>query len=75
VTGFTRRFQPEKPTTVGQAAIALASGEAADLLSEDLARLEAESMAEEAVRADIAMEVQAQKEFNQHLCIHSTCWV
>jgi hypothetical protein len=64
--GFTRRFQPEKPTTVGQAAIALASGEAAELLSEDLARLEAESMAEEAVRADIAMEVQAQKEFNQH---------
>jgi chromosome segregation ATPase len=66
VTGFTRRFQPEKPTTVGQAAIALASGEAAELLSEDLARLEAESMAEEAVRADIAMEVQAQKEYNQH---------
>ncbi|CAM6028742.1 unnamed protein product [Sphagnum balticum] len=64
--GFTRRFQPEKPTTVGQAAIALASGEAAELLSEDLARLEAESMAEEAVRADITMEVQAQKEFNQH---------
>jgi hypothetical protein len=64
--GFTRRFQPEKPTTKGRAAIALASGEAAESVSEELARLEAEAMAEKAVAADIAMEIRAQSNINDH---------
>lgn len=64
LTGFTRRFQPEKPTTIGQAAIALTSGEAADLVAEELVRLEAETMAAQAVAADIAMEVREQRETN-----------
>lgn len=62
--GFTRRFQPDKPTTVGQAAIALTSGEAADLVAEDMARIEAEAMATQAVVADIANEVRALRENN-----------
>ncbi|CAK9266573.1 unnamed protein product [Sphagnum jensenii] len=62
--GFTRRFQPEKPTTKGQAAVALASGEAAENVSEELARLEAEALADKAVAADIAMEVRAQRDIN-----------
>ncbi len=70
-TGFTRRFQPEKPTTKGQAAIALASGDAADNVAEELARLEAEAMTEKAVAADIAMELHAQRDisddFNKQL--------
>ncbi len=66
LTGFTRRFQPEKPTTKGQAAIALASGEAAESVSGELARLEAEAMAEKAVAADIAMEIRAQSNINDH---------
>ncbi|CAM6036449.1 unnamed protein product [Sphagnum compactum] len=69
--GFTRRFQPEKPTTKGQAAIALASGDAADNVAEELARLEAEAMAEKAVAADIAMELHARSDisddFNKQL--------
>lgn len=62
--GFTRRFQPDKPTTIGQAAIALTSGEAADLVAEDMARIEAEAMATQAVVADIANEVRALRENN-----------
>lgn len=61
-SGFTRRFQPHKAVTVGQAAIALASGDTSDQLAEELTRLEAERMAEEAVAADAAMEARAQKE-------------
>lgn len=63
-TGFTRRFQPDKPTTSGQAAIALASGDLSDQISEELARLQAEAMAEEAVAADTAMKARTQEELN-----------
>jgi small-conductance mechanosensitive channel len=62
--GFTRRFQPEKAATIGQAAIALASGESAEIFSEELARFEAQRMADEAVAADEAAEEQKQKELN-----------
>ncbi|KAH9553102.1 hypothetical protein CY35_09G101900 [Sphagnum magellanicum] len=64
--GFTRRFQPEKPTTKGQAAIALASGDAADNVAEELARLEAKAMAEKAVAADIAMELHARRDISDN---------
>jgi hypothetical protein len=49
--GFTRMFQPQKPATNGQAAIALTSGDTSEQLGEELARLEAERMADEAVAA------------------------
>ncbi|KAM5551384.1 hypothetical protein ABKV19_026288 [Rosa sericea] len=49
--GYTRLFQPNKPVTKAQAAIALATGEYADVVSEELARIEAETMAEKAVDA------------------------
>lgn len=55
-------FQPQKPATNGQAAIALASGETTEQLGEELARLEAERMADEAVAADAVMEARTQKE-------------
>ncbi|KAH7426981.1 hypothetical protein KP509_10G025100 [Ceratopteris richardii] len=60
--GRTRRLQPLKPVTKGQAAVALATGEAWELVSEELARLEAESVAEAAVVAELALEAKAQKE-------------
>ncbi|KAI5058955.1 hypothetical protein GOP47_0025274 [Adiantum capillus-veneris] len=60
--GHTRRLQPQKPVTKGQAAVALATGEAWELVSEELARLEAESVAEAAVVAELALEAKAQKE-------------
>eukprot|EP00250_Pteridium_aquilinum_P011284 c19965_g1_i2 orf=664-2889(-) len=60
--GYTRRFQPEKPVTNAQAAVALATGDAWELVSEELARLEAESIAEAAVVAELAMETKAQEE-------------
>ncbi|MCO5547540.1 hypothetical protein L7F22_000990 [Adiantum nelumboides] len=60
--GYTRRFQPEKPVTKAQAAVAIATGEAWDLVAEELARLEAESIAEAAVVAELALETKAQQE-------------
>ncbi|KAG0621634.1 hypothetical protein M758_3G036200 [Ceratodon purpureus] len=60
--GFTRMFQPQKPATNGQAAIALTSGDTSEQLGEEMARLEAEKMADEAVAADAVMEARTQKE-------------
>ncbi|KAH6559673.1 hypothetical protein KP509_1Z000300 [Ceratopteris richardii] len=60
--GYTRRFQPEKPVTKGQAAVALATGQAWEFVSEELARQEAESMAEAAVVAELGLETQGQQE-------------
>lgn len=62
--GFTRLFQPEKPVTKAQAAIALATGEASDMVSEELARIEAESMAEKAVAAHTALVAQVERDVN-----------
>ena len=44
--GYTRLFHPDKPVTKARAAIALATGEASDIVADELARIEAESMAE-----------------------------
>lgn len=62
--GYTRLFQPDKPVTKAQAAIALATGEASDVVSEELARIEAESMAENAVAAHSALVAQVEKDIN-----------
>ncbi|CAK9318262.1 unnamed protein product [Citrullus colocynthis] len=62
--GYTRLFQPDKPVTKAQAAIALATGEASDIVSEELARIEAESMAENAVAAHSALVAQVEKDIN-----------
>ncbi|KAL7585999.1 hypothetical protein Lser_V15G43855 [Lactuca serriola] len=62
--GYTRLFQPDKPVTKAQAAIALATGESSDLVTEELARIEAESMAEKAVAAHTALVDQVQKDVN-----------
>lgn len=62
--GYTRLFQPDKPVTKAQAAIALATGEASDTVSEELARIEAESMAENVVAAHSALVAQVEKDVN-----------
>ncbi|XP_010550554.1 PREDICTED: uncharacterized protein LOC104821392 isoform X2 [Tarenaya hassleriana] len=62
--GCTRLFQPDKPITKAQAAIALANGEAADTVNEELARIEAESMAENAVSAHNALVAEVEKDVN-----------
>ncbi|XVF53591.1 hypothetical protein PTKIN_Ptkin05aG0110600 [Pterospermum kingtungense] len=64
--GCTRLFQPNKPVTKAQAAVALATGEASDLVSEELARIEAESMAENAVSAHNALVAQVVKDVNSN---------
>lgn len=63
-TGYTRLFQPDKPVTKAQAAIALATGEAFDAVGEELARIEAESIAENAVAAHTALVAQVEKDIN-----------
>ncbi|MCH87985.1 putative oxidoreductase/transition metal ion-binding protein, partial [Trifolium medium] len=62
--GYTRLFQPDKPVTKAQAAIALATGDASDIVSEELARIEAESIAENAVAAHSALVEQVEKDIN-----------
>ncbi|KAK9293281.1 hypothetical protein L1049_021273 [Liquidambar formosana] len=62
--GYTRLFQPDKPVTKAQAAIALATGEASDMVSEELARIEAESMAENAVAVHSALVAEVEKDIN-----------
>ncbi|MBA0763155.1 hypothetical protein Gotri_012660 [Gossypium trilobum] len=62
--GCTRLFQPYKPVTKAQAAVAIATGEASDLVSEELARIEAESVAENAVSAHNALVAEVEKDVN-----------
>ncbi|GMI76486.1 hypothetical protein like AT5G23890 [Hibiscus trionum] len=62
--GCTRMFQPNKPVTKAQAAVAIATGEASDLVSEELARIEAESIAENAVSAHNALVAEVEKDIN-----------
>ncbi|KAF8049584.1 hypothetical protein N665_2173s0001 [Sinapis alba] len=62
--GCTRLFQPHKPVTKAQAAIALSNGEASDIVTEELARIEAESMAEKAVSAHNALVAEVEKDVN-----------
>lgn len=62
--GYTRLFQPDKPVTKAQAAIALSTGEASTIVSEELARIEAEAMAEKAVAAHSALVAQVEENLN-----------
>ncbi|KZV58153.1 hypothetical protein F511_02746 [Dorcoceras hygrometricum] len=62
--GYTRLFQPGKPVTKAQAAMALSTGDAATMVSEELARIEAEAMAENAVAAHNALIAQVEKDLN-----------
>lgn len=62
--GYTRLFQPEKPVTKAQAGIALSTGDASVIVSEELARIEAESMAENAVSVHNALVAQVEKDLN-----------
>ncbi|XP_065869499.1 uncharacterized protein [Euphorbia lathyris] len=62
--GCTRLFQPDKPVTKAQAAIALATGEGADIVNEELARIVAESIAENAVSAHNALVAQVEQDIN-----------
>ncbi|EPS72480.1 hypothetical protein M569_02277, partial [Genlisea aurea] len=64
--GYTRLFQPEKPVTKSQAAIALSTGDACATVSEELARIEAESMAENAVAAHNALVAQVENDLNEN---------
>ncbi|XP_077241871.1 uncharacterized protein LOC143882253 isoform X3 [Tasmannia lanceolata] len=62
--GYTRLFQPDKPVTKAQAAIALATGDATEVVGEELTRIEAESIAETAVAAHTALVAQVEKDLN-----------
>eukprot|EP00850_Spirogloea_muscicola_P007012 SM000034S12766 [mRNA] locus=s34:663117:667662:+ [translate_table: standard] len=61
--GLTRRLDPEKAVTKAQAALAISLGNAADVVMEELIRIQAERMAEEAVEEAEA----AEKEYEQKL--------
>nr|KYP74785.1 hypothetical protein KK1_007477 [Cajanus cajan] len=62
--GYTRLFQPHKPVTKAQAAIALAARDAFDVINEELARIEAETLAENAVASHSALVAQIEKDIN-----------
>ncbi|CAN6461685.1 unnamed protein product [Victoria cruziana] len=62
--GYTRLFQPDKPVTKAQAAMALAIGDAAEVVAEELARIEAESLADTAVAAHSALVAQVEKDLH-----------
>ncbi|KRH35285.1 hypothetical protein GLYMA_10G234000v4 [Glycine max] len=65
--GYTRLFQPHKPVTKAQAAIALAAGDAFDIVNEELACFESESMDENAVASHSALVAQVEKDINASL--------
>ncbi|KAL1218690.1 hypothetical protein V5N11_009819 [Cardamine amara subsp. amara] len=62
--GRTRLFQPSKAVTKAQTAVSLAIGEAFEIVSEELARIEAEAMAENVVSAHNALVSQVEMEIN-----------
>ncbi|CAL4920257.1 unnamed protein product [Urochloa decumbens] len=62
--GFTRLFQPDKPVTKGQAALAISTGDSAEVVLEELARIEADKIAEAAVNAHGALVAQVEKDLN-----------
>ncbi|XP_066366195.1 uncharacterized protein [Miscanthus floridulus] len=62
--GFTRLFQPNKPVTKGQAALAISTGDSGEVVLEEVARIEAEKIAEAAVNAHGALVAQVEKDLN-----------
>ena len=71
--GNTRLFQPHKPVTKAQAAVALATGDAFDRVNGELARVDAESLADNAVASHSVLVAQVEKDiiasFEQKLSI------
>ncbi|BBG94428.1 hypothetical protein Prudu_002710 [Prunus dulcis] len=57
VFGQCRRFQPNKPSTKAQAAVALASGRITEAISSELLRIKAENSARKAEMEDIRSEL------------------
>eukprot|EP00252_Welwitschia_mirabilis_P011034 TRINITY_DN24818_c0_g1_i1.p1 TRINITY_DN24818_c0_g1~~TRINITY_DN24818_c0_g1_i1.p1 ORF type:complete len:603 (-),score=124.65 TRINITY_DN24818_c0_g1_i1:233-2041(-) len=55
--GYSRLFQPNKPVTKGQAAIALVNGCAAPVVVDELSRVEAENSTRQAIIQDILSEM------------------
>eukprot|EP00271_Cylindrocystis_brebissonii_P008106 TRINITY_DN22135_c0_g1_i1.p1 TRINITY_DN22135_c0_g1~~TRINITY_DN22135_c0_g1_i1.p1 ORF type:complete len:1300 (-),score=303.89 TRINITY_DN22135_c0_g1_i1:251-4150(-) len=64
--GYTRRFEPLKPVTHAQAACALALGQAAEVVAEELLRLEFEQMADAAVEAADEADAESEREAAAH---------
>nr|CAB3492359.1 unnamed protein product [Digitaria exilis] len=62
--GFTRLFQPDKPVTKGQAALAISTGDSSEMVLEELSRVEAEKIAEAAVNAHGALVAQVEKDLS-----------
>ncbi|XP_002864171.2 uncharacterized protein LOC9300247 [Arabidopsis lyrata subsp. lyrata] len=62
--GRTRLFQPAKAVTKAQTAVSLAIGDAFEVVGEELARIEAEAMAENVVSAHNALVTQVEKDIN-----------
>ncbi|CAH8266714.1 unnamed protein product [Arabidopsis lyrata] len=57
VFGRIKRFQPNRPVTKAQAAVALTSGKMVKAISEELSRLEAESLSQKAETEEIRSEL------------------
>ncbi|CAL9243242.1 unnamed protein product [Arabidopsis halleri] len=62
--GRTRLFQPAKAVTKAQTAVSLAIGDAFEVVGEELARIEAEAIAENVVSAHNALVTQVEKDIN-----------
>ncbi|XP_031501281.1 uncharacterized protein LOC116264949 isoform X2 [Nymphaea colorata] len=57
VFGYSKRFQPDKPVTKAQAAVALISGRMSDAIHVELSRLESERLSMEAESQEIRSEL------------------
>lgn len=57
LTGQSKRFQPNKPSTIAQAAVALTSGRMKEAISAELLRIEAEHSARQAEAEEIRSEL------------------
>lgn len=65
VFGRIKRFQPSRPVTKAQAAVALTSGKMAKAIAEELSRLEAESFSQKAEMEEIRSELLEKGEIRQ----------
>ncbi|KAF8100881.1 hypothetical protein N665_0214s0041 [Sinapis alba] len=65
VFGRIKRFQPSRPVTKAQAAVALTSGKMAKAIAEELSRLEAESFSQKAEMEEIRSELLEKGEIMQ----------
>ncbi|PQM34109.1 hypothetical protein Pyn_22316 [Prunus yedoensis var. nudiflora] len=65
VFGQCRRFQPIKPSTKAQAAVALASGRITEAISSELLRIKAENSARKAEMEDIRSELLDRKDIQR----------